>query len=269
MSVEESDVRRILQELLPSIDENALEYFQTMVCDGNGIDEDNLKESLAPFIESFGLVADIKDAEVICTQLCCRLRNLGMKDEVVGEHTDTPKLLDKVTTFSSQLSNTEQETLDTLWGFDKIREKRNDTIEMSEAGSAKYERKAAKDQRKWLEELESKFVGEEDDGNQISTMTLPDLSGNSREKDIHVNNFTITFGGQVLLEDASLRIVYGRRYGLIGRNGIGKTTLLRHMANFDIEGFPRHHRVLHVKQEVQSSEKSVLEVSGYCTHVYI
>lgn len=32
------------------------------------------------------------------------------------------------------------------------------------------------------------------------------------------------------------------------------------MASFDIEGFPRHHRVLHVKQEVYASDKSVLEV---------
>lgn len=43
---------------------------------------------------------------------------------------------------------------------------------------------------------------------------------------------------------------------------IGKTTLLKHMASFDIEGFPTHHRVLHVKQEVQSSDQSVLQVGN-------
>ena len=31
------------------------------------------------------------------------------------------------------------------------------------------------------------------------------------------------------------------------------------MANFDIEGFPTHHRVLHVKQEVHATSKSVIE----------
>lgn len=111
-------------------------------------------------------------------------------------------------------------------------------MEMTEAGSAKYERKALKEQKKWLDELESKFVGEEE-SNEISTMTLPDLSGTNREKDIIVTNFNITYGGNILLEGADLRIVYGRRYGLIGRNGVGKTTLLKHMATFDIEGFPR------------------------------
>lgn len=42
--------------------------------------------------------------------------------------------------------------------------------------------------------------------------------------------------------------------------GVGKTTLLKHMANFDIEGFPKHHRILHVKQEVKASEETVLQV---------
>ena len=91
-------------------------------------------------------------------------------------------------------------------------------------------------------------------------MTLPDYSGNNRDKDILVNNFNITFSGQLLLDSANLRLAFGRRYGLVGKNGVGKTTLLKHMANFDLPGFPRHHRVLHVKQEVKSSEQTVLDV---------
>lgn len=66
-------------------------------------------------------------------------------------------------------------------------------------------------------------------------------------------------GGKTLLNGADLHLAYARRYGLIGKNGIGKTTLLRHMAAFDIEGFPRHHRVLHVQQEVADSDASVVD----------
>jgi ATP-binding cassette subfamily F protein 3 len=179
---------------------------------------------------------------------------------------DAPKLLDKAIVFSdlarNQISDAEQASIDTMWGFDKIRKARNEQFEATDVISAKDERKAAKEQKKWLEELDNKLETEEedDDNNQISSMTLPDLSGASRERDIHVSNFTITFGGKILLEGAHLRLVYGRRYGLVGVNGVGKTTLLKHMAAFDIEGFPRHHRVLHVKQEVKSSELSVLQV---------
>eukprot|EP00604_Paraphysomonas_vestita_P001674 CAMPEP_0174822380 /NCGR_PEP_ID=MMETSP1107-20130205/15307_1 /TAXON_ID=36770 /ORGANISM="Paraphysomonas vestita, Strain GFlagA" /LENGTH=618 /DNA_ID=CAMNT_0016041103 /DNA_START=103 /DNA_END=1956 /DNA_ORIENTATION=- len=158
------------------------------------------------------------------------------------------------------ISESERAAIDSMWGFDKIRGKVNEVIEISDAVSAKYERRAVQEQKKWLEDLEQKFVGDEDDGEQISAMTLPNLESNSNERDVHVHNFTITYGGKILLEGADLRLVCGRRYGLVGRNGVGKTTLLKHMANFDIEGFPTHHRVLHVKQEVKTSEDTVLQV---------
>ena len=32
---------------------------------------------------------------------------------------------------------------------------------------------------------------------------------------------------RVLLKEADLMLIFGRRYGLVGRNGIGKTTLIK------------------------------------------
>lgn len=237
----EKDVRRVLKSLLPDIDESTEDYFQSLILDA-GCDKASLKEVLAPFLESYGLSDSTEGAESICEQICDQLSGLGLKDKAVGG-SDAPVLLEKSVVMAdvakNHLTEDEKAAIDTMWGFEAVRKTRNTTMEMTEAGSAKYERKAMKEQKKWLEELESKFVGDEDDNNQISTMTLPDLSGNNREKDIQVSNFNITFGGNILLEGADLRLVFGRRYGLIGRNGIGKTTLLKHMATFDIEGFPR------------------------------
>jgi len=271
-SLQEDESREALTACIANIDSDALDYFASMILDAGSVDEEGLKETLAPFVESYGLASDEGEAFAICAELCKKLREIGLKDQASrgdgnADAADAMQatLLDKCVKLADatrvQISESEQEAIDKLWGFDSIRSKRNETIELNDAGSAKYERKALKDQKKWLAELESKFIGDEDEhGTQISTMTLPDLSGTSRERDIHVSNFNITYGGQILLENADLRLVSGRRYGLIGRNGVGKTTLLKHMATFDIEGFPKHHRVLHVKQEVQSSEKSVLEV---------
>jgi len=42
------------------------------------------------------------------------------------------------------------------------------------------------------------------------------------------DELTVCF--RVLIKGADINMVYGRRYGLIGRNGIGKTTLLRTLA---------------------------------------
>ena len=67
-------------------------------------------------------------------------------------------------------------------------------------------------------------------------MILPDYSSGSGEKDINVLGFCLRFAGQELLTSADLRLAYARRYGLVGKNGIGKTTLLKHIAAFEIEG---------------------------------
>lgn len=40
-------------------------------------------------------------------------------------------------------------------------------------------------------------------------------------RDIHLENFSVSNGGKELIEDASVSLAVGRRYGLIGRNGTG------------------------------------------------
>lgn len=77
--------------------------------------------------------------------------------------------------------------------------------------------------------------------------------------DVLVNNVTMIVGGKPLLDRATLRLNFGRKYGLIGRNGIGKTTLLNHIARKEVEGFPVHLHVLHVEQEIEPEEKTVIE----------
>jgi ATP-binding cassette subfamily F protein uup len=42
-----------------------------------------------------------------------------------------------------------------------------------------------------------------------------------------INNITVSFGGPLLLDGASLQIEAGERIGLLGRNGSGKSTLMK------------------------------------------
>ena len=91
-------------------------------------------------------------------------------------------------------------------------------------------------------------------------MVLPDYNTGRNERDIQVNGVSLDLdNGKRLLDSADIRFTYHRRYGLVGKNGIGKTTLLKAIASFGIEGFPRHHRVLHVRQEIKGTENSVLQ----------
>ena len=68
-------------------------------------------------------------------------------------------------------------------------------------------------------------------------------------KDINVENFTITAHKKELFKSASLKISHGRRYGLVGPNGQGKTTLLKHIAAREL-AIPPRIDVLYVEQEV-------------------
>lgn len=78
--------------------------------------------------------------------------------------------------------------------------------------------------------------------------------------DIKVDNFTLEVSGKVLIENGSLILASGRKYGLIGQNGIGKTTLLYALAKKEIEGMNKKPQILMIEQEIQGSEKSPLKL---------
>ncbi|KAI9763403.1 MAG: hypothetical protein M1840_000534 [Geoglossum simile] len=50
--------------------------------------------------------------------------------------------------------------------------------------------------------------------------------------------FSLGYGGMLLLSHTNLRLLKGHRYGLCGRNGAGKSTLMRSIADGKLEGFP-------------------------------
>lgn len=76
--------------------------------------------------------------------------------------------------------------------------------------------------------------------------------------DIKVENFTISAKGNDLFVNANLLIAHGRRYGLVGPNGHGKTTLLRHIATRAF-AIPPNIDVLLCEQEVVATSKSAIE----------
>lgn len=100
----------------------------------------------------------------------------------------------------------------------------------------------------------------EDNERSIDTIFLPRSRGPlGRSRDVDLKRVNITINGNELLTGATLRLHAGRHYGLVGRNGVGKSTLLRRMALARIDGFPDYLMVLHVKQEVEGDDTPVLE----------
>ncbi|XP_027360765.1 ABC transporter F family member 4 [Abrus precatorius] len=77
-------------------------------------------------------------------------------------------------------------------------------------------------------------------------------------KDITIENFSVSARGKELLKNASVKISHGKRYGLVGPNGKGKSTLLKLLAWRKIP-VPKNIDVLLVEQEVVGDEKTALE----------
>lgn len=77
-------------------------------------------------------------------------------------------------------------------------------------------------------------------------------------RDVKLENFDISFGDRVLLSGADMTLVYGRRYGLCGRNGYGKSTLLRMISDRQLI-IPKHITILHVEQEVVGDDTTVID----------
>ncbi|PSN73125.1 P-loop containing nucleoside triphosphate hydrolase protein [Corynespora cassiicola Philippines] len=80
----------------------------------------------------------------------------------------------------------------------------------------------------------------------------------SKSKDIKVDNFDISISGQRILSDSTLTLAYGRRYGLVGQNGIGKSTLLRALSRREV-AIPTHISILHVEQEITGDDTPALQ----------
>lgn len=64
------------------------------------------------------------------------------------------------------------------------------------------------------------------------------------KSDINIPNVNLVAGGKQLLSNANLRLVQGRKYGLVGRNGIGKTTLINAISTGSIDKFPQGLHIL-------------------------
>ncbi|XP_065865844.1 ABC transporter F family member 4 [Euphorbia lathyris] len=94
-------------------------------------------------------------------------------------------------------------------------------------------------------------------GSKASVLDGED-NADANVKDITIDNFSVSARGKELLKNASVKISHGKRYGLVGPNGKGKSTLLKLLAWRKIP-VPRNIDVLLVEQEVVGDDKTALQ----------
>jgi len=284
MAPSEDEIRDALASILlkdedegvvDGIDGDIVDYIAGMLHE-NGLDD--IEETIKPFLEGYGCDDDLVKA---CGDavLNCGTKDTDDMHKVIGDNNnDTKKegavkLKQGIINMASGLTDQSEAEIDALnhmWGKD------NKVAAMTnEARDAHDSTVSAKDKRKQRKELEAArkeyearvaMLEAEEEGEagkaSVSNMVIPDYRSGRNEKDIHLSNVSLSLdNGTSLLNDGQLKLAHKRRYGLVGANGVGKTTLLKAIAAFEIEGMPRHHRILHVRQEIRAAggEISVLK----------
>ena len=129
--------------------------------------------------------------------------------------------------------------------------------------------RAIEDAARMMEE-DGGMTGKDDGGggssNNEALAEMTTASDNAA--DVHLTGFHLANrkgGGPDLLSDANLTLASGRRYGLMGRNGCGKTTLLTAMASRELNGIgsgngvPTNMAMLLVRQEIMGNDLSAVE----------
>ncbi len=77
-------------------------------------------------------------------------------------------------------------------------------------------------------------------------------------RDIKIDNFSVTFHGSEMLQDTKLELSCGNRYGLIGANGSGKSSLLAVLGNREVP-IQEHIDIYYLSREMPASQKTAIE----------
>lgn len=84
------------------------------------------------------------------------------------------------------------------------------------------------------------------------------LASQEHARDIKIIEFGVSTYGKVLVQDTSLELNYGCRYGLIGQNGSGKSTILHALAHRMVP-IPKMMDIWHLDREAEPTEVSALQ----------
>jgi ATP-binding cassette subfamily F protein 3 len=78
---------------------------------------------------------------------------------------------------------------------------------------------------------------------------------------LQINDLSLGFGGQELLDEISFNIHSGERIGLVGRNGSGKTTLFR-LITGEVKpdegriSLPKNYTIGYLKQQLRRKKRT-------------
>lgn len=85
-----------------------------------------------------------------------------------------------------------------------------------------------------------------------------DLIQHRNAKDIKVENLTVSFHGANIIDNSTFTLNWGNRYGFIGRNGSGKTTVMRVIGARAVP-IPETISMFHLTTEYPATEMTAID----------
>lgn len=185
-----------------------------------------------------------------------KMKDLDLDDEEEQKLEDEDELEDKRGNYVDETGDAENEDDNpsaTNGDDEKDQQKLSHKDKKKMKKMIEYQRQLETMQKKTaLNELGEQFTVSQADKSQAKLMQMENAI------DIKVENFSISARGKELFVNASLHITAGRRYGLVGPNGMGKTTLLKHIASRALN-IPPNIDVLYCEQEVVADDSSAVD----------
>lgn len=84
------------------------------------------------------------------------------------------------------------------------------------------------------------------------------LDSRPLSKDVKIGGFSLTSYGRELVKDTEIELTIGRRYGLLGANGCGKSEFLKCLANREVP-IPEHIDIYFLDEEAEPSDRTAVE----------
>eukprot|EP00037_Helgoeca_nana_P004794 m.47955 g.47955 ORF g.47955 m.47955 type:complete len:733 (-) comp15756_c0_seq1:125-2323(-) len=249
---DEAAVRQVLASLVGDNEETSdtLDYLAGMLADPD-TDLDDSAEDVAGMLEGVGVV----DAEAVAAKAIAAIQSLSGSGGDAGAGAPH-KLLNTPVVLAEHL----EEMVDVMAMTDPSGKRKDLTNEVivekgGEASAGSKEQKKAAAFRAQLADdaaSEAAAMQAELEAARVRAARIRMNTGATPMGTLEMGPFNLPNpgGGADLIEGASLVLVPGHRYGLIGRNGKGKSTLLKFLASRRVGGMDPSLSVHYVSQDV-------------------